>query len=28
VPANVDPIACARALPGSKPRWCSAPGQR
>jgi transposase len=28
VAATVDPIACARAVPGSKPRWCSAPGQR
>jgi hypothetical protein len=28
VPASVDPIACARAVPGSKPRWCSAPGRR
>jgi transposase len=28
VPASVDPIACARAVPGLKLRWCSAPGRR
>jgi transposase len=28
VPAGVDPIAGARALLGSKPRWCSAHGRR
>jgi transposase len=28
VPASVDPIACARELPGSRPRWCNAHGRR
>jgi transposase len=28
VPESVDPIACERVLPGSKPRWYSAPGRR
>ena len=28
VPASADPTACARGLPGSKPRWCSARGQQ
>ena len=28
VPGSVDPIGCARAPSGSRPRWCNAPGPR